>query len=267
MTFNIPKFHLRSGSGNGNPEDGLCLMQMVDWFDGRERKITDKPPCACPILTAYGIRLNDDAPSQDARDELWPLVFQLVGSRDKAAEKARIEFLIVETTRVCVADAFEAIGLHGHAKVLRSVQTVADVKRAAAAAADAAHAAAANAAANATTAAADAAAAAADAAHAAAADAAGAAANAAGAAAYAAYAAAYVAGAAANAAADAAHAAAAAAAAAGAAAAATTRLSMWRKAKDIFARAILMGRHGELDPVSVAPRAEKLAKVLEPVTP
>jgi hypothetical protein len=142
MTFNIPKFHLRSGSGNGNPEDGLCLMQMVDWFDGRERKITDKPPCACPILTAYGIRLNDDAPSQDARDELWPLVFQLVGSRDKAAEKARIEFLIVETTRVCVADAFEAIGLHGHAKVLRSVQTVADVKRAANAAADAAHAAA-----------------------------------------------------------------------------------------------------------------------------
>jgi hypothetical protein len=51
------------------------------------------------------------------------------------------------------------------------------------------------------------------------------------------------------------------------AAAADARLSMWRKAKDIFARAILMGRHGELDPVSVAPRAEKLAKVLEPVTP
>jgi hypothetical protein len=234
MTFNIPKFHLRSGSGNGNPEDGLCLMQMVDWFDGRERKITDQPPCACPVLTAYGIRLNDDAPSQDARDELWPLVFQLVGSRDKAAEKARIEFLIVETTRVCVADAFEAIGLHGHAKELRSVQTVADVKRAAAAAAHAAYAAAADAAH-------------ADAAHAGAADAA-AAARAARAAA-------------------AADAAAAATAAYVAATATTARLSMWRKAKDIFARAILMGRHGELDPVSVAPRAEKLAKVLEPVTP
>jgi hypothetical protein len=208
MTFNIPKFHLRSGSGNGNPEDGLCLMQMVDWFDGRERKITDKPPCACPILTAYGIRLNDDAPSQDARDELWPLVFQLVGSRDKAAEKARIEFLIVETTRVCVADAFEAIGLHGHAKVLRSVQTVADARRATA------YAAAAAAAAAATAAAADAA-----------------------------------------------------CPNCPAATIAATRLSMWRKARDIFARAILMGRHGELDPVSVAPRAEKLAKVLEPVTP
>jgi hypothetical protein len=250
MTFNIPKFHLRSGSGNGNPEDGLCLMQAVDYFDGRERQITDQPPCACPILTAYGIRLNDDAPSQDARDELWPLVFQLVGSRDKAAEKARLEFLIVETTRVCVADAFEAIGLHGHAKELRSVQAVAGVKRAAYAAyADAA-------AANAAADAAYAARAAADAAYAA--RAAAYAARAAADAAYAAnaayaYAAAGYAYAAADAAAD--------------AAAANAHLSMWRKAKDIFARAILIGRHGELDPVSVAPRAEKLAKVLEPVTP
>ena len=70
-------FNLRKGAGRGNPKDGLCLMQMVDYFSGRDRQISDHPRCACPVLTCFCIFVNDCAPSQAARDELWPLVWQL----------------------------------------------------------------------------------------------------------------------------------------------------------------------------------------------
>ena len=114
--MDFSRINLRGGAGNGNPSDGLCLMQMVNYFAGEDRKISDHPKCASPALTAFGIRLNDTAPSQELRDTLWPLVFMLQDSRDADAENRRAEFLVIEVTKGPVADAFEALRLHEYAE-------------------------------------------------------------------------------------------------------------------------------------------------------
>ena len=222
MTFDFTKIHLRHGSGKGDPQDGLCLMQMVDWFNGHDKKLSDHPSCACPILTRFGMCLNDSAPSQAARDTLWPLVFQLISSHDPSMEKTRLEFLILEITKGPVAQAFEIIGEPDHATALRSVKTLGDVKKAARKAKPAAYANAAAVAAYGNAAAA-----------------------AATAAAYAAYAAA--AGNAAN-----------------AAAYGNAKLKCWTEARNIFERAIALGKHGECDPVGQAPRLEQIKRILVP---
>src|SRR5512139_442492 len=118
--------------GNGNPKDGLCLMQMVDWFAGHE-KVSDAPACACPVLTVIGIRLNDTAPSDEARDSLWPLVWRLLDSRDPGAEQLRAKHIVREVTRRIVAPLFDT-RLPGHAAALRSAQSMQDIEQAAKAA-------------------------------------------------------------------------------------------------------------------------------------
>jgi hypothetical protein len=84
---------LRFGPGDGNPADGLCLMQMVSWFAGDEQ-VMDHPACASPVLTFLGINLNDTALTQEARDTLWPLVWQLLDSYDPAAEPHRALYIL-----------------------------------------------------------------------------------------------------------------------------------------------------------------------------
>jgi len=71
---------LRAGKGDiEQMHDGLCLMQMVSWFSGNEQP-TDNPFCADSFLSMIGRYLNDNAPSQEDRDSLWPLVWKLIGS-------------------------------------------------------------------------------------------------------------------------------------------------------------------------------------------
>ena len=57
-------FHLRKGAGRGDPANGLCFMETAAYIMGEP--ITDHPECACPVLTSYGIFLNDSMPD-DAR--------------------------------------------------------------------------------------------------------------------------------------------------------------------------------------------------------
>lgn len=132
---------LRQGLGDGRPEDGLCLMQMVDWFSGREH-VTDNPACACPVLTAIGVRLNDNAPTQADRDSLWPLVWRLLGSRDQSAQTIRAEHIVREVTHRIIAPVFEP-QWPDHARALRAARSMREIEQAARAAdADAARAAA-----------------------------------------------------------------------------------------------------------------------------
>jgi len=243
---------LRTGSGNGDPRDGLCIMQMVDWFSGSV-KVSDTPSCACPALTQYAILLNDSA-TDEQRDSLWPLVWKLLNSKDESKIKLRVEFIVRETTRRIVAPLFEGVLRENLIKAV----TMTEIQIAARAAADAAHAARAAAAYDAADAA-DAAADAADAAHTA----------------YAVYNAAAAYGAAADARAAAGYAAAdaavaaiiyvgyAARVAAGYAAADAVRAN-WEKSKQILTDAIELGNHGDIDPVYIN-RAMELKELLDTV--
>jgi hypothetical protein len=208
-------------------------MEAVALFNGEAH--SDKPQCASPVLTRFGIRLNDSF-DEEYRQKLKAFIPKLVGSRNAALEERRVYFLVDRAVRLfapmalrSAADALEARGIANHPLVLRVhaeklegfPEVTAYVANAAYVAADAA----ANAAyaANA----------------AAAANAAYAAAYAADAAAYAANAAAaYAANAAAYAAADAAAYAADAAAYAADAAAYAARRSVWEKSIEVFGQAI-----------------------------
>jgi hypothetical protein len=83
-------FRLRSGAGDGTPQDGLCFMQVAAVIAGEP--ITDYPTCASPVLTRFGIRINDYAP-QHIRDRLLPLAFAIAGTASPEHEAARLRIL------------------------------------------------------------------------------------------------------------------------------------------------------------------------------
>lgn len=121
-TLQIP-VALRKGAGNGDPRDGLCLMQMVDWFSGSDHTI-DHPECASPVLSELAIYLNDAAPTQIDRDMLWPLVWRLIGSRDPALEQGRAEYMVRATAHHLGARVF--MGLYRAAFL--QAETMEDVR-------------------------------------------------------------------------------------------------------------------------------------------
>jgi hypothetical protein len=258
----LETIRLRKGAGKGDPKDGLCLMQAVHWFSGAD-KLSDRPECASPALCTLGIRLNDTAPDQAARDGLWPLVWLLLDSRDGDAEQIRAKHIVREITHRIVSPLFLK-RYPDHAAALLAANSMAEIKTAADAAARtayAAYAAVAHAAAGRRAAAGRQAAAAgqvyaaADAVDAVDAAAAAAAAADAAAAARQVYAAA-----------DAVDAVAAAADAAAAArrayaAAYATRTNIWMELRQIFVEAIALGKHGEIDPI-YEPRAAELVRVM-----
>jgi hypothetical protein len=129
----IPIIRLRNGAGNGDPRDGLCLMQAVHWFSGADTT-TDHPPCASPVLSHVGIVLNDHAPTQADRDGLWPLVWQLLDSRDGLAEVPRAEHIIREIAHRILPPLFDKLGLAESATALRGALSMREIGAAAAAA-------------------------------------------------------------------------------------------------------------------------------------
>ena len=92
----LSSINLIGGSGGGDPKAGLCIMEMVSWFDGADM-VTDRPECACPLLTTVAICINDKAPSQELRNTLKPLLPMLSGSKDEESRKARAWFVMRES--------------------------------------------------------------------------------------------------------------------------------------------------------------------------
>lgn len=229
---------LRKGKG-GSWDNGLCLMETVHWLSGAKdagETPSDRPECACPVLGAFAIRLNDSLNDRN-RQKLLLLALPLTGTRSPEHKKVRAGFLVMAVINRILPQAFEKRWPE-HAKAMREAETLQEAREVCLSAKKDASADAASAYANAYANAANAAnAAAADAAAAAAADAASAAAYAAAADAAAAAADAH---AYADAAADA-YAADAYAAAAYAAAAASARQSIFLQCIPILKEAIELG--------------------------
>jgi hypothetical protein len=121
---------VRLGRGqHSSPEAGMCFMEMVSWFAGE--KHSDQPKCACPVLGAYGIRLNDSMPD-DLRDRLLkPLVPLIAGTADKASEQQRAEFLAMWAVNRVLPILLRARGFADHAKACEDARTLAQAKSAA----------------------------------------------------------------------------------------------------------------------------------------
>ena len=109
-------------------EEGTCLMEAVAYLAGEPH--TDAPECACPVLTAYAVRINDamgEGPDGDALRAryLHDLAPMLVGSRSTPeVEQARAFVLIDHAVRVFAPLALESAGLHDEARRLRALGAV-----------------------------------------------------------------------------------------------------------------------------------------------
>lgn len=69
---------LRSGY-HRDPRNGLCLMEAVAWL-AREPH-TDTPLCVDPLLTGFGVLVNDMVSPDTRQERLKPLIPALIGTR------------------------------------------------------------------------------------------------------------------------------------------------------------------------------------------
>ena len=90
----VAPVHLARGA-HVTAEDGLCFMEMVAWFAGE--KHNDAPSCVSPVLTVFGIGLNDLMNDTERNTLLKPLVPLIAGTVDPDSEQKRAEFLIMWT--------------------------------------------------------------------------------------------------------------------------------------------------------------------------
>jgi len=118
-----PKLTLIRGSGS-TYEQGFCVMQAVSWFAGEEH--TDAPKCACPVLGAYAIRLNDLLPTAK-RQILRTLIAPLTSTRSKEHEMPRAMYIVQRSARDIVAPMFDAKWPE-HAAAIRKAETIIEIR-------------------------------------------------------------------------------------------------------------------------------------------
>jgi hypothetical protein len=90
--INLDSITLSDGA-HSKREDGLCLMEAVAYFANEPH--SDSPACASPVLTRFGIRLNDRF-RDDERQLLKPLIPRLIGTRTTAEHDQRRAFVLVD---------------------------------------------------------------------------------------------------------------------------------------------------------------------------
>lgn len=78
---NLDTLILAKGS-HGSRHEAVCLMEAVAYFNNEPW--SDHPACACPVLTAFGIGLNDAWGDED-RQRLKPFIPKLIGTRSTPA--------------------------------------------------------------------------------------------------------------------------------------------------------------------------------------
>ena len=139
----IEEIRLSEGAHESAAE-GVCFMEAISFFAGE--KHSDHPECACPVLTSYGITLNDWMPDGIRNRLLRPLVPLVAGTRDKDNGLKRAEFLAVWATNKVLPIILRERGFTGHAEACEDARTLDEAASAASAAAyaNAAYAAAAN---------------------------------------------------------------------------------------------------------------------------
>ena len=132
----VPELRLSRGR-HPNPEDGVCFYEAVAFFAGEPH--SDQPKCACPVLTSYGIKLNDRMPDDIRNELLVPLIGQVAGTRDGAAEQERTEFLAMWAVNKIAPIALRAQGIFGLAERCEQAKDLGEAKviHASAASADA----------------------------------------------------------------------------------------------------------------------------------
>ncbi len=115
--FDMFTFKLAHGN-HPNPQAGTCFMEAVAWM-AREPH-SDRPKCACPVLGAYGIRVNDHMNDAE-RVALNPLILKMLNTRSPAHVEARLAHLIQAGATRILAPILEARGWAEEGVLLRTL--------------------------------------------------------------------------------------------------------------------------------------------------
>lgn len=116
--------------GHDNREDGVCLLEAAAWW--AEEEHTDEPVCVSEVLGVFGRRLNDVLPD-DRRQQLVPLIPQLVGTRGDGHDEARGYLALDWLIRTYTPAWLDLAGLSTEAQALRDLRRIVDLAAAEAA--------------------------------------------------------------------------------------------------------------------------------------
>lgn len=113
------------GGGHSSFERGHCAMEIVAWVAGEPH--SDRPQCACPVLSSAARRLNDRCKDGERGEVMRPLLLALAGSKaDRKTEIKRGYALADYAVRVAAADAMESAKLPEQAAILRAADKICD---------------------------------------------------------------------------------------------------------------------------------------------
>jgi hypothetical protein len=128
MTLNLDTLTL-DRSSHASPEHGMCLMEAVSYF--ANEPFSDAPVCASPVLTSFGISLNDRW-DDVTRQKLIPLIPLIVGTRD-GEDEARGYLALDWLIRTFTPAWLDLAGLTAEAVELRALRRIVDLTAAQAA--------------------------------------------------------------------------------------------------------------------------------------
>jgi hypothetical protein len=121
----LDKIQLRAGPHKPPGKDGeveACVMEMVACVAGEAW--SDRPQCACPVITHLAMKLNDRA-NGEARQLLKPLIPRMVGTRSTPKVERKRAWLAADwAVRVMAPMALDYVKKPELAKRLRDLPEV-----------------------------------------------------------------------------------------------------------------------------------------------
>ena len=118
---------LLSGS-HKSLNEGACIMEAVAYVAGESW--SDRPACACPVISAFLRSWNDSLPTDADRDRLLkPLVLQLIDTKAITDVEERRAYLALDwMIRVFTPKWLDLVpSLAPHANRLRNLEKIADL--------------------------------------------------------------------------------------------------------------------------------------------
>lgn len=114
-------------------ERGMCVMEATAYVAGEPW--SDHPQCACPVITAFMVSLNDGLPNDERNRLLKPLIPRIVGTRSTPAVEERRSYMALDwLIRVYTPKWLDLVpSLASHAQALRDLPEIADMAGATAA--------------------------------------------------------------------------------------------------------------------------------------
>lgn len=104
---------------NNERGNKLCVMEAVAWIAGEPH--SDRPQCACPIITRFLTNWNDGLPTDEDRDRLLkPLIPLVINTRStQEAESTRSQMVHDWFITVYAPTWLDLAGLSSEAQALR----------------------------------------------------------------------------------------------------------------------------------------------------